>query len=165
MIFCTDKKENKIFLVYREIQISAKSYMRIGCKVRKGFLIYDFAPDPSEFSNIRGKFSFLFISAALPGKIIRPRHHVVKIPRCFKSCTRSRGFQTAWFFPGPKCANRRRKKKTVQTSVFHCKCQKIFYESLLPVMVLFIYCLSFFFFIWGSVFLGPAGDEQCNERD
>jgi hypothetical protein len=33
---CTDKKENKIFLIYREIQSGAvaKSYMR------KGFLIY-----------------------------------------------------------------------------------------------------------------------------
>jgi hypothetical protein len=56
----TDKKENKIFLIYKEIQMrsGAKSYMR------KGFLIYeemckfspymkrplvmdDFAPDPS----------------------------------------------------------------------------------------------------------------------
>jgi hypothetical protein len=34
--YCTDKKENKIFLIYREIQSGAvaKSYMR------KGFLIY-----------------------------------------------------------------------------------------------------------------------------
>jgi hypothetical protein len=34
---CTDKKENKIFLIYREIQMGsgAKSYMR------KGFLIYE----------------------------------------------------------------------------------------------------------------------------
>ncbi len=33
----TDKKENKIFLIYREIQmgLGAKSYMR------KGFLIYE----------------------------------------------------------------------------------------------------------------------------
>jgi hypothetical protein len=60
----TDKKENKIFLIYKEIQMGsdAKSNMR------KGFLIYkemrifspyirrpfapDFAPDPSEFSYI-----------------------------------------------------------------------------------------------------------------
>jgi hypothetical protein len=35
--FCTDKKENLIFLIYKEIQMgsSAKSYMR------KGFLIYE----------------------------------------------------------------------------------------------------------------------------
>jgi hypothetical protein len=35
--FCTDKKENKIFLIYKEIQKGAvaKSYMR------KGFLIYE----------------------------------------------------------------------------------------------------------------------------
>ncbi len=34
---CTDKKENKIFLIYREIESGAvaKSYMR------KGFLIYE----------------------------------------------------------------------------------------------------------------------------
>jgi hypothetical protein len=34
---CTDKKENQIFLIYREIQSGAvaKSYMR------KGFLIYE----------------------------------------------------------------------------------------------------------------------------
>jgi hypothetical protein len=34
---CTDKKENKIFLIYKEIQMGsgAKSYMR------KGFLIYE----------------------------------------------------------------------------------------------------------------------------
>jgi hypothetical protein len=59
---CTDKKENKTFLIFKEIQIGsgANSYMR------KGFLIYekwanfspymrrpldtyDFAPDPTEF--------------------------------------------------------------------------------------------------------------------
>ncbi len=34
--YCTDKKENKIFLIYKEIESGAvaKSYMR------KGFLIY-----------------------------------------------------------------------------------------------------------------------------
>jgi hypothetical protein len=34
---CTDKKENKIFLIYREIQMGsgAKSHMR------KGFLIFE----------------------------------------------------------------------------------------------------------------------------
>jgi hypothetical protein len=37
----TDEKENKIFRIYKEIQNGAvaKSYMR------KGFLIYDFAPN------------------------------------------------------------------------------------------------------------------------
>ncbi len=64
----TDKKENKIFLIYKEIQMGsgAKSYMR------KGFLIYEelckfftiyeeevFAPDPSEFPYVLGKFYFL----------------------------------------------------------------------------------------------------------
>jgi hypothetical protein len=36
-IYCTDKKDNPIFLIYREIQSGAvaKSYMR------KGFLIYE----------------------------------------------------------------------------------------------------------------------------
>jgi hypothetical protein len=39
-IECTDKKENQIFLIYREIQSGAvaKSYMR------KGFLIYEEMP-------------------------------------------------------------------------------------------------------------------------
>jgi hypothetical protein len=36
-VWCTDKKENKIFLIYKEIQMGAvaKSFMR------KGFLIYE----------------------------------------------------------------------------------------------------------------------------
>jgi hypothetical protein len=36
-LYCTDKKENQIFLIYKEIQSGAvaKSYMR------KGFLIYE----------------------------------------------------------------------------------------------------------------------------
>jgi hypothetical protein len=39
---CTDKKENQIFLIHKEIQSGAvaKSYMR------KGFLIYDLATAP-----------------------------------------------------------------------------------------------------------------------
>ncbi len=28
--------------------------------MRRSLIIYDFAPDPYEFPNIRGKFSFLF---------------------------------------------------------------------------------------------------------
>jgi hypothetical protein len=57
---CTDKKENKIFLIYREIQIGAvaKSYMRKGfikykrkCAnispyMRRPLVIYDFATAP-----------------------------------------------------------------------------------------------------------------------
>jgi hypothetical protein len=60
----TDKKENKIFLIYKEIQIGsgAKSSMRKGflklyeymkkCAnfspyMRRPLVIYDFAPDPS----------------------------------------------------------------------------------------------------------------------
>ncbi len=52
----TDKNENKMFLIYKEIQMGsgAQSYRR------KGFLIYDFAPVPSEFSHIWGKFNFIF---------------------------------------------------------------------------------------------------------
>jgi hypothetical protein len=36
-LYCTDKKEKEIFLIYKEIQMGsvAKSYMR------KGFLIYE----------------------------------------------------------------------------------------------------------------------------
>jgi hypothetical protein len=58
----TDKKENKIFLLYREIQMEsgAKSYMRKGFLIykifspymRRSLIIVDFAPDPSEFPNI-----------------------------------------------------------------------------------------------------------------
>jgi hypothetical protein len=37
VIICTDKKENKIFLIYKEIQMGSRamSYMR------KGFLIFE----------------------------------------------------------------------------------------------------------------------------
>ncbi len=56
--FYTDKKENQIFLIYKEIRIGAvaKSYMtngllilnylRISSYIRKPFLIYDFATAP-----------------------------------------------------------------------------------------------------------------------
>ncbi len=49
----TDKNENKIFLIYQEIQMGsvAKSYMTNGLliydKVFAHFLIYDFATDPT----------------------------------------------------------------------------------------------------------------------
>jgi hypothetical protein len=69
MVIYTDKKENKTFLIYKEIQMgsSAKSYMRKGfliCEEMRKYmnftiyeeavshiiyrLIYDFAPYPSE---------------------------------------------------------------------------------------------------------------------
>jgi hypothetical protein len=40
-------KENKIFLIYKEIQMGsgAKSYFSIN--MRRPLVIYDFAPDPS----------------------------------------------------------------------------------------------------------------------
>jgi hypothetical protein len=58
--FCTDKKEKKIFLVFKEIQkgSGAKPYMRKGfliyeevrkyfvMYIRRSLVIYDFAPDP-----------------------------------------------------------------------------------------------------------------------
>ncbi len=55
---CTDKKENKIFLIY--MGSCAKSYMRKGFLIyeeihkyfRRSLVIYDFAPDPSEFPNL-----------------------------------------------------------------------------------------------------------------
>jgi hypothetical protein len=58
----TDKKENKIFLIYKEIQIGsgAQLYMRKGFLIqymrkcahfspfmRRSLVIYDFAPNPS----------------------------------------------------------------------------------------------------------------------
>jgi hypothetical protein len=54
----TDEKENKIFLIYKEIQVGsgAKSYMR------RSSVIYDFAPDPSEFLIYEENFIFFFIS-------------------------------------------------------------------------------------------------------
>jgi hypothetical protein len=54
----TDKKENKIFLIYKEIQKEAVAmsyvtnglliydYLRISLYIRKPFLIYDFATAP-----------------------------------------------------------------------------------------------------------------------
>ncbi len=59
----TDKKGNKIFLIYREIQmgLGAKSYIRKCFLIyeemhkymymRRSLVICDFAPDPSEFPN------------------------------------------------------------------------------------------------------------------
>ncbi len=59
----TDKKENKPFLIYKEIQmgLSAKSFMRKGFLIyeemrkffpRKLIVIYNIAPDPSKLSSI-----------------------------------------------------------------------------------------------------------------
>ena len=48
----TDKKENKIFLIYKEIQMGAVAmscmtkYLRISSYIRKPFLIYDFVTAP-----------------------------------------------------------------------------------------------------------------------
>jgi hypothetical protein len=49
----TDKKENKSFLIYKEIQTGAVAassyttkYLGISSYIRKPFLIYDFATDP-----------------------------------------------------------------------------------------------------------------------
>ncbi len=62
-----DKKENKTFFIYREIQMGsgAKSYLRkcfliyeemhkyiFSPYMRRLLVIYDFAPDPSEFPKI-----------------------------------------------------------------------------------------------------------------
>ncbi len=72
---CTDKKENKIFLIYKEIQMGAvaRSYMRKGFlmyeELRRYFVIYEEAishmtlqPLPSGFPIRWRKFDFFFIS-------------------------------------------------------------------------------------------------------
>jgi hypothetical protein len=54
LILCyTDKKENQIFLIYKEIQYGAVTkssymgkYFGISSDIRKPFLIYDFATAP-----------------------------------------------------------------------------------------------------------------------
>ncbi len=71
----TDKKEKKIFLIYKEIQwdrvqshiwLTASSfmvkYLRISSYIRKPFLIYDFAPDPIWISLYMRKILFSFLS-------------------------------------------------------------------------------------------------------
>jgi hypothetical protein len=72
---CTDKKENKIFLIYKEIQMGSgvKSWgseYRRKCAnfspyMRRPLVIHDFATDPSEFPFILGNYIFFFISAML----------------------------------------------------------------------------------------------------
>jgi hypothetical protein len=56
----TDKKENKIVLIYKEIQMGsgAKSYMKKEMQksvIYEEVVIYDFAPNPAEFPNIFGR--------------------------------------------------------------------------------------------------------------
>ena len=78
----TDKKEKKIFLIYKEMQrdrvqshiwLTASLYMvkylRISSYIRKAFLINDFAPDPSEFPYIWGELYVLFLSVFLNSAI------------------------------------------------------------------------------------------------
>jgi hypothetical protein len=61
----TDKKEKKIFLIYKEIQMGScakiceEGLPNIGGNaqifspyMRRSLVIYDFAPDPCEFPNI-----------------------------------------------------------------------------------------------------------------
>jgi hypothetical protein len=85
LLVYTDQKENKIFLIYKEIQMGsgAKSYMRKGFliyseEMRKYFTIYedaviviydyDFAPDPSEFPYTGGKY---FLSVYILKEVYR----------------------------------------------------------------------------------------------
>jgi hypothetical protein len=72
----TDKKENKIFLIYKEIHMGsvAKSYMRQGfliheemrkylvIYIRRSLVIYDFATDPVWISLYKRKILFSFLS-------------------------------------------------------------------------------------------------------
>ncbi len=72
---CTDKKENQIFLKYKEIQtrsvaksymtITAASYMRkylrISSYVRKPYLIHDFATAPHSLYMRKILFTFLSV--------------------------------------------------------------------------------------------------------
>jgi hypothetical protein len=71
----TDKKENKIFLIYKEIQKGAVAksiwltgssymteYLRISSYIRKPFLLYDFATAPFWISLYLRKILFYFLS-------------------------------------------------------------------------------------------------------
>jgi hypothetical protein len=64
----TDKKENKIFLIYKEIQKEAvaKSYMTNGLliygEIFAHFLIYYFATAPLRVSSYTRKIFFSFLS-------------------------------------------------------------------------------------------------------
>ncbi len=70
----TDKKENKIFLIYKKIQmgLGAKSWLTnkwgnaqiFSPYMRRSLVIYDFALDPSEFPHIwdEAHLIFFFIS-------------------------------------------------------------------------------------------------------
>ncbi len=83
----TDKKENKIFLKYKEIQrdrvqshiwLTASSYMgknlRISSYIRKPFLIYDFAPAPIWISLYMRKVLFSFLSVYSETVIFKDQH-------------------------------------------------------------------------------------------
>ncbi len=83
----TDKKENHIFLLYKEIQMEsvAKSYMtitassymvkylRISSYIRRPFLINEFATDPIWISLYMRKISFSFFISAFA--IVAPLLH------------------------------------------------------------------------------------------
>ncbi len=86
---CTDKKENQIFLIYKELLSGAvaKSYMGKGFliyeKKSKYFPIYEEAFSHiwlcnSEFPYIRGKFDFLFYQCVNNGSSLRRRERVLK---------------------------------------------------------------------------------------
>ncbi len=70
----TDKKENQIFLIYKDIQNGAvaKSYLTNSLLIYKEifahFLTYDFATAPLWISLIWGKYDFLFISVQADGR-------------------------------------------------------------------------------------------------
>ncbi len=63
-VSCTDKRENKIFLIYKEIQTSSYmgKYLPSSSNIRKPFFIYDFATAPLWFSLYMRKIKFSFLS-------------------------------------------------------------------------------------------------------
>jgi hypothetical protein len=67
----TDKKENQIFLIYKEIQSGAvaKSYMRkcaiISPYMRRPLVIYDFATAPLNFLIYKKNLIIFFISVIM----------------------------------------------------------------------------------------------------
>ncbi len=78
----TDKKGNKILLIYKEIQrdqvqshiwvtasLYVAKYLRISSYIRKPFLMYDFAPDPLWISLYIRKILFSFLSVYLIGEM------------------------------------------------------------------------------------------------
>ncbi len=63
VILYTDKKENKIFPIYKENQMGCANFSPY---MRRPLVIYDFAVDPSDSPYIQGKFSFLFYQCNVP---------------------------------------------------------------------------------------------------